>query len=408
MSRLIAKWPQYNNSLIGHDDGKILYKAIGLNLLLLYFFTGFMANFSELVAINNLILVCFCIYVTFKKHHRIRLFSPLILLYGTITIISIGNHLWWMSETGFIAGARTMPIVLLMMLACRLCTIPGLFERSTLVNTLPFALLVPLGAHIEGGRFYSDFLNEGMQGWVFSLAYAIGLCSFFEKRFNWKTLILLFVPLFFAFYAARRTLFVYFLVAPMILVIVGYLSNKIDTRKVLYSALLLIFTTAVLLPIMFNRQTDRFGDDFSLLNNISEFLSGDTTDRSSHERRAFIDIAFQSTSDHWLGYGNANFPYVVDSYGRIDVSRAGHPHSGLAESLITAGYPGMILYFIMIFYLVRIGYQSPLMMLCVFWLFLEVFTETNLNDRIMWPLMAIAEREIEISKLLGIRKKVDQ
>lgn len=384
---------------MGHDDGKLLYKSIALNLLQLYFFTGFLANFPGLININNLILVLFVAYVWLSVKRRSSLFSPLIIIYGTMTALSLGNHLWWMSEAGLPQGARTMPIVLFAMLACRMCAVPGMFERGILMNALPFALLIPIGANIEEGRYVSYFLNENINGAVLPFSFAVGACALLEQRYNWKSLTTLFIPLSFMLFSARRSMLFYFVSASAILGLNGFIRNKLRPRKILYAALVLIFLLSVALPVMIERQAGRFGDDFQPVEHISRLISGDVTDKSSLDRKGFIDLAIDSVSDNWLGFGNANFLYVVRSYGPRYLSDAGHPHSGLADSLITGGYPGMILYSLLLLYLLSIGYKSPLMCLCLTWLILSVFFEANLSNRILWPLLAIAEQELQLTGL---------
>jgi len=316
-----------------------------------------------------------------------------------MTALSLGNHLWWMSEAGLPQGARTMPIVLIAMLACRMCVVPGLFERGILMNTLPFVLLIPVGAYIEGERYYSTFLDENIHGSALPFSFAVGMCALLEQRYNWKSFTTLFTPLSFMLLSARRSMLFYFVSVSAILGLNGFIQNKLRPRQILYTALVLIFLLSVVLPVMIGRQAGRFGDGFQPVKHISRLISGDVTDKSSLDRKGFIDLAIDSVSDNWLGFGNANFLYVVRSYGPRYLSDAGHPHSGLADSLITGGYPGMILYSLLLLYLLSIGYKSPLMCLCLAWLILSVFFEANLSNRILWPLLAIAEQEMQLTGL---------
>ena len=105
-----------------------------------------------------------------------------------------------------------------------------------------------------------------------------------------------------------------------------------------------------------------------------------------------------ATRDRWLGFGHANFPYVFDLYsqGRLGET-PGHPHATLAEALIIGGYPGMAMYIAMLIYLFRIGRKDPVIRLCLVWLFLGAFISTAFLDKITWALIAIAERELQMS-----------
>jgi len=115
-------------------------------------------------------------------------------------------------------------------------------------------------------------------------------------------------------------------------------------------------------------------------------------------------ISMEATRDHWLGFGHANFPYVCDLYGVGVDGNPGHPHATLAEVLIIGGYPGLAIYMIMLLYLLRIGRKDPIMRLCLLWLFLEVFIGTTFLGKIVWPLMAIAERELQMSGRITLRR----
>jgi hypothetical protein len=390
------------HSLLGQDDGNLIYRSTALNLLQLYFFTGFLANFGDLVIISTLILGLFVFYVfsvfVIKKCH-VPLFSPLIIIYSIITIISLGNHLVWMQEAGLPQGARTMPVVLLTMIACRLCTIQGLFKRGIFMNTLPFVLLIPLGAHIQEGRYYSTFLDENLLGSVLPFAFALGVTSLWEYRYNWKGILTLFPPVFFMFFSARRSMLLYLIASSVTLFIYSIKKSKIRAKQIIYMALPLLFILLVVLPTMTNRLGDRFGDNFQLLEYVPQLIEGDVTDRSTLERRGFIDLSIESTSNYWLGFGNANFPYVVRNYGPGYLSLASNPHSAFADALITAGYLGLLLYIFFLLYFLHIGKKDPLLLLCLVWMAISIFVEANLSHRILWPLLAIAERELQMRKI---------
>ena len=135
------------NRQLGRAEPKLLYKDITLDVLQLYFLTGFLANYVGLVRVNNAILV-FLAFAVFLKARATGLFSPLIIIYAILTALSLINHFRWLPEAGLPQGARTMPIVLLAMIACRACARRGLFERVVAVNALPLLLLMPIGAHI--------------------------------------------------------------------------------------------------------------------------------------------------------------------------------------------------------------------------------------------------------------------
>lgn len=387
-------------SLLGSDAGGLVYKSAATNFLQIYFLTGFLANFDDLVVINNVALVIFVVCTFLVRRVRAPTFSPMILIYAALTVISVLNHLRWYPEAGIPQGARTMPIVLFAMIACRMCTTSGLFERGVLMNTLPFALLIPLGAQITGGRFYSEFLSENIQGAVLPFAFAVGVSGLWHKRYSWKVWTTLTVPLLFMTISARRSMLFYIIGASLMMSTNGLFRGKFSFRKVVAAGLALGLVFAVAVPIMVDRQADRFGAGFHLAEHVSTLVKGEAVDRSSAEREGFIRAAFEAVSDRWLGFGGANFPLVVAKYGDSSLSIANNPHSGLADSLITAGYPGLILYLFLLIYIWRIGRNDMLMSLCFVWLVLSVFIEANLDDRILWPLLAIAERELQMAKKL--------
>jgi hypothetical protein len=380
--------------MLSHDDHKLLYGSFSLNLLQLYFFTGFLANWTGLVNINNGILVACVAFVYIRKERTASFFSPLIIMYGVLTALSLINHWRWMPEAGLPAGARTMPIVFLAMLACRQLASPGLFERAITMNALPFALLIPFGAYIERGRYYSYFLNENILGATLQFAFAVGLCTFWERRFKWKSLVALFASVSIMVLGARRSMLLY--CVPSVFM-VNASTRRISLSNLAMVAMTVLLLFGFLLPIMTQRLSTRFGGEFSMMEQFEGIVSGDIKEKSASDRRAFIVLAFESANRSWLGYGNANFPHVVRQYAVVNLPEAGHPHSGLAESLITGGYPGMALYLLMLLYLLKIGHHDTLMRICLIWLFLQVFLASNLNNRMLWPMLAIAERELQMN-----------
>lgn len=386
------------------DSNRLLYKGVLLNLLLLYFFTGFLANFEPWVNVNNGILLLLTIYTLASLRRGASLFSPLIGLYALLTFLSVLNHWRWMPEAGLPQAARTMPIVLLAMIVCRLCAVPGLFKRSVAINALPFLLLIPIGGHFLRGRYYSEFLSENMHGHVLPLAFAVGIAAIWERRYQWKPLLCLPASLMQMFLGASRK-FLFYLIPPVFML--SMTKRKLSLYHVSLIAVILAATVSVAIPTMTKRQQDRFGSDFTWKSHISAIVSGETRDASSRNRIGFIKLAFWAVRQDWLGFGNGNFPYVVRRFAGIDLPEAGHPHSGLAESLITAGYSGAALYLAMLLYLLRIGYRDPVMRICLIWLFLQIIFATTLWNRFLWPLLAIAERELQMGRI-AIRTPIEE
>ena len=376
------------------DSSANLYREGVLNVLLLYFFTGFLANYEVFVHINSAILVFLAAYAFLTPRRQTSALSPLITVYGLLTLISLANHCRWIPQAGLPQEARTMPVVLVAMIACRWCAVPGLFERAITVNAIPFLLLIPIGGHFEGARYYSTFLDENMHGQVLPLAFAVGLVAVWERRYQWRPLAALAASLMQMFLGAARKMFFFLLLS--VFVIVTF-NRKLSGRHVLLAVATLLLTLAIAMPLMTRRQQERLGGDFTWQDQISALLSREATDKSVYDRTGFIELAFNSVRHDWLGFGNGNFPYVVSCFGTSDLPEAGHPHSGLAESLITAGYPGAVLYLFMLAYLFRIGRHDQIMRICLIWLFLQVFVETTLSNRMLWPLLAIAERELQLS-----------
>ncbi|NCD40824.1 MAG: hypothetical protein EOL88_01895 [Bacteroidia bacterium] len=382
--------------ILRHDNSKIWYDSKLLNLLQLYFFTGILANWGGLVFVNNVILlVCIISVFFFKKGRTISFLSPLTFAYGLLTLLSIVNHIRWLDDAGMPANARTMLFVFMAMIAFRQLAIPGFFERAINVNALPFALLIPLGHHGIGGRYYSYFLNENILGSALPFAYAVGLCSFAERRYEWKSMVALFASLAIMVLGARRSLLLYCIPSTLIVLVS---IKKISLRDVCIVVILFLFFWGVVVPNMNSRLAERFGSNFSLVNHFNDIFYGVTDDKSASVRSEFIDISIKSANHDLLGYGNGNFRYIVEQFGGSNVPVAGHPHSGLAESMITGGYIGLVLYLFMLFYLIKIGYNDTVIRICMIWMFLGIFVETNLNNRIIWPLLAIAEKELTCTR----------
>lgn len=380
------------------DGNNILFKHPLPNLVLLYFFTAFFANYVIWVNINNAILVILVLFAFIYKPRGLSIFSPLIVFYALLTLLSVLSHLYWLPAAGLPDSARTMPIALASMIACRFCATPALFERSIVLNILPFAVLLPLGASHEKGRYVGTFLTETIAGGLLALGPAFCLSALWEGRRNWKFYIVLFVSLFYVLNTGSRSPFIYIAAMTLTLLVYKQDGKCIWPKRLLYGVALLVLLFMVVMPTMLERHRIRFGDDYSFQTNISDIISGNPQDRSSHDRLAFIDLAFIAANDNWFGFGNGNFPFVVRTYAYSYLPEAGHPHSGLAESLITAGYPGLLLYIAMLIYLARIGRGSLLITLCLVWVVLMFFLDTNLNSRILWPLLSIAERELQISE----------
>ncbi|NJL58835.1 MAG: hypothetical protein HC887_03475 [Desulfobacteraceae bacterium] len=108
-----------------------------------------------------------------------------------------------------------------------------------------------------------------------------------------------------------------------------------------------------------------------------------------------------AVKDNWLGYGNGNFEYVVRKYGTGMFSlaaTASHPHAGFLDAIISAGYLGGVLYILILIYIGLMVRKDFCMSLVCLWMILQFFVETTFFSKIIWPLMAIAEREFEMNK----------
>lgn len=391
---------------LSHDRHGPLYGVPRLDLLQLYFLTGVLATYANLIQINLLVLVLL-IAVTFVfRRPRVPLLSPLLCLYGLVTALSLFNHYRLYDQVGGIPeAARTMPVAFLAMLACRACTVPGLFERAATMNMLPLVFMIPVGGHYEWGRYHSAFVSEIIHGEAMVIGFAVGLCAMWERRFRWPLMAALFASGSYIFLAASRSMFVFFMLAVLSLVFARRKRSVWQIAMIVAIGAVIVFLA---LPTMTARQRGRFGQDFSWQKHFSDVGSGQASDPSSVTRMSFIAVTFRAIQSDWLGFGSANFPYVLATYGHGFLRRASHPHSGLADALITGGYPGLCLYALILVYMLWIGRRDPVMRICSIWLVLAVFVATTLPDRILWPLLAIAERELEISRsqqtldLLGV------
>jgi len=388
---------------LGADTRGVLYGDLRLDLLQIYFLTGILANYAGLYRVNNGIMVVFVLFTLLFANSKTLTLSPLLRLYGLLTLLSLFNHLWLWDKTGGVpAGARTMPVVFLVMLACRACTRPGLFKRAVILNTLPLALLLPLGGiYFSWGRLSTEYMNEYMHGFLPQFAFAVGIYALLDRRFRLLTMTSFIASCVFMIVGASRRFFIYILLASFVI----FLSKRMFTQKqLLMGGVILAVIVYLVLPRMSASQQRRAGGEFDWVQHTQELISGEADDRSSQQRRAMLVISMEATRDHWLGFGHANFPYVCDLYGVGVDGNPGHPHATLAEVLIIGGYPGLAIYMIMLLYLLRIGRKDPIMRLCLLWLFLEVFIGTTFLGKIVWPLMAIAERELQISGRITLRR----
>lgn len=363
--------------------------------LLAYFLTGILMNYIDLCYINSGLMFVFLFFALLKKSLSL---SPLLIAYGILTLVSIINHLLISLDGEAIPeAARTMPTIFLLMLTCRACTVPGLFERAVVANTLPVAIALLLGGiGISWGRFYTEYLNECMRGILPQFAFVLGLWAIVERRFPPLLMIAFSASSLFMVLGASRTSFLYALLVAAVL----FLSQRaLSAKRLLAGLVALLVIGYVVLPQMTASQKRRFGEDFSWRDHIAQVVSGEASDRSTVERRGFWEIGFRAVQDRWFGYGNASFPYVVERYDHtFTMSLAANPHAGLLDALITAGYPGALLYLGLLWYLWRISRTLPKVRLCVLWLFIQVFAQATFSLRILWPLMAIAERELEWSR----------
>ncbi len=392
-----------------------IYRNLNLNLLQLYFLTGFISDMGGYNLINKLILIVF-LFFAFRAEKII--FSPLLCLYGIMTFLSLLNHAMLYAETGVLEQtSRTMPVIFLLMLACRICTVPGLFVRAVTLNTLPLVLLLLIGGvEYSGGRFTNEYLPEYMHGILPQMVFAVGLWSFLKGKPRLALIVVFFASCAFMTLSTGRRYFIFMFIAIAVALLreVSIISNimawsqrRLRLSKILTIGILLSLAIYTLLPQMITSQKRRFGEDFRIIEHIQNLVSGETNDRSSMERKRYWIISVKAANDRWFGFGNGNFPYILEKYGGIFRSwqKAGHPHGGLADSLVTAGYPGSALYMLILFYLIYIGRKDSCMHLCLIWLILQVFIQSIFADKILWPLMAIAERELQMS-MNGVKKSV--
>lgn len=388
---------------LGADTRAVFYGDLRLDLLQCYFLTCIMRNYTYAGSwqINNGILIAFVLLTFLCASRKPLTLSPLLRLYGLLTLLSVFNHLLLWEKTGGVpAGARTMPVVFLTMLACRACTRPGLFKRAVILNTLPLALLLPLGGiHISWGRLSTDYLDEAMFGFLPQFAFAVGVCALLDRRFRLLAMTSFIASCVFMTVCAARRYHIYVFLATFVVLLS---KRMLSVKRILMGGVILAAFIYVVLPRMTaaQQQRQKAGADFSWIVHVQELISGDAQDYSSQRRRTLLDLSIRATRGRWLGFGHANFPYVCDLYdnGRIDVT-ATHPHAALAEALTIGGYPGLAIYIIMLLYLLRIGHKDPIMRLCLIWLFLQVFIGVTFLDKITWPLMVIAERELQISNM---------
>jgi hypothetical protein len=403
---------------LGNAAGQLLitqserrHRTIGRYLLQLYFLTGIGANYAGWYQLNNAILVGVVVFLILGGGHTAIRRSPLLFLYGLLTLISLLSHVMVLGEVGEVpSGVRTMPVVLVAMLASRWLAVRGLFRRVVTLNILPVLVLLAVGGvGISYGRFETSYLNEYQHGWLPQFAFGVGAGSLLEGRFPALVMLAFLTSISFMMLASSRQFSIFILCAIAVLacghVLPTFLATRRPVRKGALRATIVISGllaggALVMLPRMTANLKERFGENFSWQGHLAELFAGDAEDRSSADRQAFIDISMIVAREHVLGIGNANFPYAAAKYGKGRVSSdASHPHSGFAEALITGGYPGLLVYLCALLYLGRIGWKSPVMSVCLVWLFLMIPLAANLTDKIVWPMMAIAEAEIQMSRL---------
>jgi len=386
-------------AVINTNISTVIFRDPRLNLVQLFFLTGICANYSSLSPLNNLFGILLIAYTLFSIGNRQVTVSPLISLYAALTAISVLNHLALWSETRSLEpGMRTMPFVLLMMISCRVATQPGIFKRAVLLNTIPLLFLLILGGVgiSTSGRLSTDFLTEYMHGFYPQFAFAIGINMFIEGRFRLLTMASFLASSVFMSSTSSRQYLAYIIGSIAVLLVSGF---RFNLRRLTFTILILTLVLFVIVPRMNNLLAIRNGGDFNMIQHASELITGTALDNSSQQRLAMMLLSLEAAKERWLGYGHANFPYVVESLDNGSLNRVpSHPHSSLAEVLITGGYPGLVIYICILLYLTKMFYKDPIMRICLVWLYLTAFVGSSFIDKILWPLMAIAEREFEIRR----------
>jgi len=366
-------------------------------LLLLFFLLGFLALYPSTAGIHNVLVVMLILFAFLTEKIS---FSPLIWLYGLLTVMSVVNHVLLIDETnGIPQNARTMPIIFLLMVACRACTLKGLFNHVVILNTLPIGFLLILGGiHFAPGRLENIYLTENVRTILFSFGFIVGLVLLLHRSSTKLSLLsFIFCAAFMLLGASRRHYIMMFLVVPA--AILPFLK-KFSLRSIVVGVILSVLVVGVVLPLSLKTQRDRFGEDFSWETHLRSLLSRDAADLpardpSSRIRKEYAGITFSAVDDRWHGFGNGNCPYVFEEYGPWLAIYAGHPHSAGLDALITAGYPGLMLYLIVMGYLAWIFRKNPILRLCMIFLLLQLFLGSIFASKMLWPALAIAEREIQ-------------
>ena len=78
-------------SRLGTDTQGVWYGDLRLDSLQLYFLTGVLANYAGLHNVNNIILLAFILVTIFSPQPKILRLSPLLRLYGLMTLLSLFN-----------------------------------------------------------------------------------------------------------------------------------------------------------------------------------------------------------------------------------------------------------------------------------------------------------------------------
>ena len=371
---------------------KPIIKNVGEILVLAYFFVGFLQNFPELLIYSQIIGILLILAIFITKSNGPHCFSPLIVMYGLFTLISTLSCLIYGGE--FSKSMLTMPYIFMAMIACRKYAKSGIFQNSILANTLPFIVLISYGMNfdVSSGRYYSYFLNEAILGSLLPFSFAAGALLLWNWQFNWRAIILILPPTIFMYASSRRGMLIYFVCCMSALCLIKLYEFKLE-RKNIFSLIIAGIFSIVMFNHMVGNQSQRFEEKFNLLEHSEKVVKGTAKDVSSVERSTFNRIATAVAQVHIIGVGNGNFQ---NEYKKAisDGRNISNPHSGFSESLVIGGYPGLFLYLIMLVYLLWLGRKSPIMLLCMIWMFLSIFIETSIANRLIWPLMAIAEREL--------------
>ena len=194
-------------------------KKIPIYLLIGYIFFAFLINYPSLVIYENIFLLFFIASVFLSIEIKNITISPLILIYGLLSLISTINNLFLYDRYGINKSIITMPLIFLAMVACRSISQAGLFIKLIIINAVPYILLLPIGGHIEWGRYYSYFVSENLQGIVLPFTFSVGLYLAYGRKLFFGAIVCISVPLFLFVVSARRSLLSYFLVSIFIFLV---------------------------------------------------------------------------------------------------------------------------------------------------------------------------------------------